>query len=47
MGVACEGAPNRRSGARYQSVTTSWEYVVIGRPKERASPKSAIFSSPL
>ena len=33
--------PNRISGALYQRVTTSWVYVLTGRPKALARPKSA------
>lgn len=33
--------PSKISGHLYQSVTTSWVYVFIGRPKALARPKSA------
>lgn len=33
--------PNKISGQRYQRVTTSCVYVLMGRPKARANPKSA------
>mmetsp|Transcript_41825 Transcript_41825/g.118251 ORF Transcript_41825/g.118251 Transcript_41825/m.118251 type:complete len:242 (-) Transcript_41825:175-900(-) len=36
--------PSRISGARYQTVTTSWVYLGMGTVYARASPKSAIFS---
>jgi hypothetical protein len=38
--------PSRTSGARYQSVTTSFENVLTGTPKARARPKSPSLSSP-
>lgn len=33
--------PSKISGALYHSVTTSWVYVLTGRPNALASPKSA------
>lgn len=38
--------PINTSGARYQSVTTSWVYDRTGIPKARASPKSPNFRYP-
>lgn len=38
--------PMSTSGARYQSVTTSFEKVLTGMPNARARPKSASLSSP-
>ncbi len=37
--------PNRISGQRYHRVTTSCVYVLMGRPKARANPKSASFTT--
>jgi len=39
--------PKSTSGARYQSVTTSFENVLTGIPNARARPKSASLSMPL
>jgi hypothetical protein len=44
-GVEYSLAPRRSSGALYQRVTTSFVYGLIGIPKARARPKSAILSS--
>ena len=38
--------PRRTSGGRYQSVTTSLEYVFVGKDFALANPKSANFNSP-
>lgn len=38
--------PSKTSGARYHSVTTSFEKVLTGMPNARARPKSASLSSP-
>ena len=44
MGVEYSLAPSKISGALYHNVTTSWVYVLTGRPKALARPKSASFT---
>ena len=41
IGVEYSVEPRRTSGGRYQSVTTSFEYVFVGTDLARARPKSA------
>ena len=43
MGVEYSVDPRRTSGGRYQRVTTSLEYVLVGTDLARAKPKSANF----
>lgn len=38
--------PNKISGALYHNVTTSWVYVLTGRPNALARPKSASLITP-
>ena len=41
MGVEYSVEPSSTSGGRYHSVTTSFEYVLVGTDLARARPKSA------
>ena len=46
IGVEYSFAPSKISGALYHRVTTSWVYVLTGKPKALAKPKSANFTFP-
>ena len=47
IGVEYSKEPKRISGARYQRVTTSCVYGLIGMENVRPNPKSAILTTPL
>ena len=46
IGVEYSVLPSKTSGGRYHNVTTSCEYVFVGKDLIRAKPKSANFNSP-
>ena len=47
IAVVYSTEPRRTSGGRYQRVTTSLEYVLLGTDLARAKPKSANLRSPM